>query len=170
MDKKVEKPLPAVPAGGLPFPVIDPPARPESGDGSIAQSSAARASVHLAEPRSGCPRPGRRRGESLIVPRTGAVSASESPSAETAPASPEAVEFVRFCYARRRVGWPELYDEMCAVAARGLFRGWGADELADQGIGFSLFDMPALARLATRVVAEDREAARRVAVVAAAPA
>ena len=28
----------------------------------------------------------------------------------------DAVEFIRFCYARRRVGWPELYDEMCAVA------------------------------------------------------
>ena len=26
---------------------------------------------------------------------------------------------------RRRVGWPELYDEMCAVASRGLFRGYG---------------------------------------------
>ena len=34
----------------------------------------------------------------------------------------DAVEFIRFCYARRRVGWPELYDEMCAVASRGLFR------------------------------------------------
>ncbi|MER3417986.1 MAG: hypothetical protein C4343_02495, partial [Chloroflexota bacterium] len=28
----------------------------------------------------------------------------------------EAAEFVRFCYRRRPVGWPELYDEMCAVA------------------------------------------------------
>ena len=28
----------------------------------------------------------------------------------------EALEFVRFCHRRKRVGWPELYDEMCAVA------------------------------------------------------
>ena len=61
--------------------------------------------------------------------------------------SPEAVEFVRYCYGRRRVPWPELYDEMCAVAARGLFRGWGFDELAEHGIGFSLADLPRLASL-----------------------
>lgn len=105
-----------------------------------------------------------------MVPRLGAVPVTESPQPENASASSEAVEFVRFCYARRRVGWPELYDEMCAVAARGLFRGWGADELADQGIGFSLFDMPALAALATRIVTEDRERARHAALVVPAAA
>jgi hypothetical protein len=72
-------------------------------------------------------------------------------------ASDDAVEFVRFCYSRRRVGWPELYDEMCAVAGRGLFRGWGSDELSAQGIGFSLFEMPALATLVHRIVAEEQE-------------
>jgi hypothetical protein len=75
---------------------------------------------------------------------------------ERAP-SPEAIEFVRFCYRRRRVGWPELYDEMCAVAGRGLFRGWGSDELGTQGIGFSLFELPALAAMVERVVSEDLE-------------
>ena len=68
-------------------------------------------------------------------------------AASRAITDPDAVEFVRFCYRRRRVGWPELYDEMCAVAARGLFRGLDADDLAGLGIGFSLFDMPALAGL-----------------------
>jgi hypothetical protein len=68
----------------------------------------------------------------------------------------DAVEFIRFCYARRRVGWPELYDEMCAVASRGLFRGWGPDELAGQGIGFGLFEMPLLAVTVAEIVAEDR--------------
>ena len=72
-------------------------------------------------------------------------------------ASAEAVEFVRFCYQRRKVGWPELYDEMCAVAGRGLFRGWGSDELSAEGIGFSLFEMPALAVLVHRIVAEEHE-------------
>jgi len=33
------------------------------------------------------------------------------------------------------VAWPELYDEMCAVAGRGLFRGFGSDDLAAHGIG-----------------------------------
>jgi hypothetical protein len=80
-----------------------------------------------------------------MIPRTAAASVPH----------PEAVEFVRFCYHRRRVGWPELYDEMCAVAGRGLFRGFSADDLGGIGVGFSLFDMPALAHLATRIVAEE---------------
>lgn len=70
--------------------------------------------------------------------------------------SADAVEFVKFCYQRRKVGWPELYDEMCGVAGRGLFRGWGPDELAANGIGFSLFQMPALAALVIEIVTEDR--------------
>jgi hypothetical protein len=87
-------------------------------------------------------------------------------------ASDDAVEFVRFCYSRRRVGWPELYDEMCAVASRGLFRGWSSDELRAEGIGFSLFEMPALATLVHRVVTEEQERRARIgtaAVVRAAP-
>ena len=74
-------------------------------------------------------------------------------SAATRAPDPDAIEFVRFCYRRRRVGWPELYDEMCAVAGRGLYRGYGADELSALGIGFGLFEMPALAGLVSRVVA-----------------
>ncbi len=73
---------------------------------------------------------------------------------------PEAVEFVRFCYRRRRTGWPEIYDEMCAVAGRGLYRGWTHADLAEHGIAFSLFGMSALAALVRRVIAED-EALRR---------
>jgi hypothetical protein len=70
------------------------------------------------------------------------------------------VEFIRFCYARRRVGWPELYDEMCAVASRGLFRGWGPDDLAGHGIRFGLFEMPHLAVTVAEIVAEDRARAK----------
>ena len=76
--------------------------------------------------------------------------------------APAVEEFVRFCYHRRRVGWPELYDEMCAVAARGVFRGWGFAELADQGICFTLSDLPALAAVAAEVSREERERSRRV--------
>ena len=77
----------------------------------------------------------------------------------------EAVDFVRFCYRRRRAGWPEIYDEMCAVAARGLFNGWTHEDLAQRGIAFTLFDMQALAGLTRRVIAE--EDSRRRAVPAA---
>ena len=80
--------------------------------------------------------------------------------------TPEAEAFVRFCYQRRRVGWPELYDEMCAVASRGLFRGWGPDELAGHGIGFGLFDLPHLVATVGEIVEEDR-ARMKTALVAA---
>jgi hypothetical protein len=79
------------------------------------------------------------------------------------PPSAEAIDFVRFCYRRRRVGWPELYDEMCAVAGRGAFQGWGFAELAEHGIGFTLFDMPALAAIASEVSREERERRRGLA-------
>lgn len=91
------------------------------------------------------------------------VARSATPHVFTA----EAVEFIRFCYARRRVGWPELYDEMCAVASRGLFRGWGPDELATHGIGFGLFEMPRLATTVCEIVAEDRARAKAASVTSA---
>ena len=87
-------------------------------------------------------------------------------SVAACPSNPEAEAFVRFCYQRRRVGWPELYDEMCAVATRGLFRGMGHDALAEIGVGFSLFETPGLAQLVVRVVSEE-QAARRAARAAA---
>jgi hypothetical protein len=85
------------------------------------------------------------------------------PAASPQPA-PEAVEFIRFCYLRRRVGWPELYDEMCAVAARGLYRGYGSDDLAGFGIGFSLFEMPSLAAMSATVIAEEQARRRPMSV------
>jgi hypothetical protein len=79
----------------------------------------------------------------------------------TAPVvTADAVEFIRYCYARRRLGWPELYDEMCAVASRGLFRGWGPDDLADHGIQFGLFEMPRLSTIVAEIVDEDRARAK----------
>jgi hypothetical protein len=91
----------------------------------------------------------------------------DSRTAATRVPDPDAVEFIRFCYRRRRVGWPELYDEMCAVAARGLFRGFGSDDLAEHGIGFSLYDTPALAAAASRIVAEEQAKRRPVTVLIA---
>ncbi len=73
---------------------------------------------------------------------------------------PDIAEFIRYCHRRRRVGWPEIYDEMCAVAARREFHGWDHDELAQRGISFTLFEMPRLAGwvrfiLADAIVAPD---------------
>lgn len=68
----------------------------------------------------------------------------------------EAAAFVRFCYRRRAVPWPELYDEMCAVAARGDYRGMDYEQLQGLGIGFALAALPGLAALSARVIAEER--------------
>ena len=84
----------------------------------------------------------------------------DSPIVEPAPADPRAVEFIRFCYLRRRVSWPDLYDEMCMVAARGLFRGMLYEDLAEVGISFTLGGMQALAQLTQRVVIAERARAR----------
>ena len=85
------------------------------------------------------------------------VGAAPLPAGEAAQdVAPEVLEFIRFCYRRRGIGWPELYDEMCCVAARGLFRGMDYDGLAALGVGFSLEELPRLTSLAQRVVAEER--------------
>jgi hypothetical protein len=72
------------------------------------------------------------------------------------PHHDEAIEFVRFCYRRRRVGWPALYDEMCAVASRGAYHGLGFADLAERGITFCLSDMPRWTALLHQVIAEER--------------
>jgi hypothetical protein len=84
-----------------------------------------------------------------------AIQAVEQP-VTAAPIADEALDFVRFCYRRRRVGWPSLYDEMCAVASRGAYRGLGFAELAERGVTFCLSDMPRLTALLEQVIAEER--------------
>jgi hypothetical protein len=98
--------------------------------------------------------------------RDGMQAVAPDHGGQATPA-PAVEEFVRFCYHRRRVGWPELYDEMCAVAAKGVFRGWGFSELADQGICFTLSDLPGLAAVAADVSRDERERRRRAAQAAA---
>ena len=69
------------------------------------------------------------------------------------PPPPDVVEFIRFCHGRKHVGWPELYDEMCAVAARREFNGWDHDQFAARGLTFSLFEMPRLSGWVRAVLA-----------------
>ncbi len=49
-----------------------------------------------------------------------------------------AIDFIAFCFARRAVGWPQLYDEMCQVAGSRIFRGLGYEELREAGLDFTL--------------------------------
>lgn len=98
------------------------------------------------------------------VPRIDAqdeVTATPEVSEDLAGVPEEVVSFIRYCYQRRRIGWPELYDEMCAVAARAEFRDMDYDRLAELGVRFSLSEMGRLAALAQHVVADERR--RRVA-------
>ena len=78
----------------------------------------------------------------------------------------DAAEFVRFCYRRRHARWPELYDEMCLVASRGAFRGWGPADLADHGVVLSLYGCSALAALVYRVLEAEGVAPARVVLLA----
>jgi hypothetical protein len=76
---------------------------------------------------------------------------------EDLTADDAALDFVRFCHRRRRAGWPELYDEMCAVASRGLYHGWGFAELAEHGITFGLAEMPRLAGFVAQVASKEAD-------------
>ena len=74
--------------------------------------------------------------------------------------TPDIVAFIRYCHTRRGASWPELYDEMCAVAARREFNGWDHAQLASRGVTFTLLEMPRLAGWARAVLAgmsEQRE-------------
>ena len=104
--------------------------------------------------------------ETNVEPRTSRGPAAprvagprEAGNAHDGVAAPEdeAVEFVRFCYRRRAVAWPELYDEMCAVAAHADYRGLSYEQLEGLGIRFALAALPRLADMAARVIAEERE-------------
>ena len=50
----------------------------------------------------------------------------------------DVVAFIRYCHRCRGATWLELYDEMCAVAARREFNGWDHAQLASRGLTFSL--------------------------------
>jgi hypothetical protein len=72
--------------------------------------------------------------------------------------TPDIAAFIRYCHARRGAAWPELYDEMCAVAARREFNGWDHAQLAERGLSFTLLEMPRLAGWARAVLAGMAEA------------
>lgn len=95
-----------------------------------------------------------------MTQRSSVPDAPERSEASGDVPSPDLAAFIRYCHHRRGATWPELYDEMCGVAARREFSGWGHAELAARGLTFSLFEMPRLAAWSRAVlagVAADRE-------------
>jgi hypothetical protein len=91
-----------------------------------------------------------------MTERSQSEAASKPGSSGELPA-PELIAFIRYCHRRHGASWPELYDEMCGVAARREFKGWDHAQLAARGLTFSLLDMPRLAGWARAVLAEQRE-------------
>lgn len=97
-----------------------------------------------------------RQGGAAAAASGGLVTRADPAPGPQVDPDAEAEAFVRFCYRRRAVEWPELYDEMCAVAARGEYRGMDYEELNRLGIGFALPHLPRLAQLSARVIAQER--------------
>lgn len=99
------------------------------------------------------------------------ASEQGAPHAKATPDMPAAdiAAFIRYCHRRRGLKWPELYDEMCGVAARREFNGWDHADLASRGVTFSLLEMPRLAAWARAVLARE-EAVVELALPAGPPA
>ncbi|MBA7619963.1 hypothetical protein ES703_27305 [subsurface metagenome] len=64
-------------------------------------------------------------------------------------------DFILFCLQRQGKGWPALYDEMCWVAGRRLFRGLGYTDLRKLGLSFSLANIDDTIRMVDTVAASN---------------
>ena len=84
-----------------------------------------------------------------------------------APVADMAIDFITFCYERDRREWPRLYDAMCYVASKRLYRGLGYDELKDAGIDLTFTGMATLSRIAKEVTRQLASSQRAPKVLAA---
>ena len=64
-------------------------------------------------------------------------------------------DFIAFCIHRRGKEWPALYDEMCWVAGRRLFRGLGYEELRRLGLSFSLISIEDTIRIVDTITTQE---------------
>jgi hypothetical protein len=62
-------------------------------------------------------------------------------------------DFILFCVQRQGKEWPALYDEMCWVAGRRLFRGLSYTDLRKLGLSFSLTNIDDTIRMVDTVAA-----------------
>lgn len=69
-----------------------------------------------------------------------------------------AIEFIAYCFERRAVEWPQLYDEMCFVAGNRLFKGLGYEELREAGLDLTLGGMSRTSRLASEITKQLKRA------------
>lgn len=73
-----------------------------------------------------------------------------------------AIDFISFCFSRRAVEWPLLYDEMCFVASNRLYRGLGYTELREEGLDLTLGGLARTSRVAYAVTREMRHSRRQL--------
>ena len=62
-------------------------------------------------------------------------------------------DFILFCVQRQGKEWPAIYDEMCWVAGRRLFRGLSYTDLRKLGLSFSLTNIDDTIRMVDTVAA-----------------
>jgi len=62
-------------------------------------------------------------------------------------------DFILFCIQRQGNKWPALYDEMCRVAGRRLFKGLGYADLRKLGLSLSLASIEDTIRMIDSVAA-----------------
>jgi hypothetical protein len=62
-------------------------------------------------------------------------------------------DFILFCIQRQGNKWPALYDEMCWVAGRRLFRGLGYADLSKLGLSFSLASIDNTIKVVDAIIA-----------------
>jgi hypothetical protein len=67
--------------------------------------------------------------------------------------NPVVRDFILFCVQRQGKEWPALYDEMCWVAGRRLFRGLSYADLRKLGLSFSLNNIDDTIRMVDTVSA-----------------
>lgn len=75
---------------------------------------------------------------------------------------PLAHDFILFCLRRNGGAWPALYDEMCWVAGRHLFRGLGYAELRGLGLSLSLTNIEGTIRMVDVVMAQEANDAEAI--------
>ena len=68
-----------------------------------------------------------------------------------------AIDFIAFCFERKGADWPVLYDEMCFVAGKRLYRGLGYEELREAGLDFTLAGLARTSRLTNEVTKRLRQ-------------
>ena len=85
--------------------------------------------------------------------REGEVRVAEDKIAQVA------IDFIAFCFERKGADWPVLYDEMCFVASKRLYRGLGYEELKEAGLDFTLAGLARTSRLTNEVTRRLRQGA-----------